>query len=116
MTDEVTRFERRAERDDLVALRRADDAAKVRGKAVPGLDTWRTTVESVARPADPLNPQVASVHRVYRGQVTQPAQGRSERPVVSGRSRSSSAAMVGAQSSAARRRVAIAARAASTEG
>ena len=33
------------ERDDLVALRRADDAAKVRGKVVPGLDTWRTAVE-----------------------------------------------------------------------
>ncbi len=30
--DEVTRFERRAERENLVALRRADDAAKVRGQ------------------------------------------------------------------------------------
>ena len=46
--DEVARFERRAERDDLVVLRRADDAAKVRGKAVPGLDTWRAAVEEIA--------------------------------------------------------------------
>src|SRR5439155_1192943 len=37
--------------DGLVALRRADDSAKVRGKAVPDLHTWRTAVEAVtARP------------------------------------------------------------------
>jgi predicted HD phosphohydrolase len=46
--DEVARFEQRVERDDLVVLRRADDAAKVRGKAVPGLDTWRAAVEDIA--------------------------------------------------------------------
>ena len=34
---------------DLVALRRADDNAKVRGKPVPGLDAWRATVDSLAR-------------------------------------------------------------------
>jgi predicted HD phosphohydrolase len=33
---------------DLVTLRRADDAAKIRGKVVPGLDDWRTVVERVA--------------------------------------------------------------------
>ena len=33
---------------DLVALRRADDSAKVRGKEVPGLDAWRATVDALA--------------------------------------------------------------------
>jgi predicted HD phosphohydrolase len=33
---------------DLLSLRRADDAAKVPGKRVPGLDAWRPVVESVA--------------------------------------------------------------------
>jgi predicted HD phosphohydrolase len=46
--DEIDAFERRAERDDLVALRRADDVAKVRGKAVDSLEIWRPTVEMVA--------------------------------------------------------------------
>ena len=36
--DEIAAFERRPDRDDLVALRRADDAAKVRGKDVDPLD------------------------------------------------------------------------------
>jgi predicted HD phosphohydrolase len=56
---EAADFERRAERDDLVALRRADDAAKVRD-AVPdplgALAAWRPVVErvvSVARPSAP---------------------------------------------------------------
>jgi hypothetical protein len=31
-----------------VTLRCADDAAKVRGKVVPGLDSWRATVEQIA--------------------------------------------------------------------
>jgi predicted HD phosphohydrolase len=48
--DELPGFEQRHDRDDLVALRRADDAAKVRGKTVPGLDTWRAAVELVASP------------------------------------------------------------------
>jgi len=47
--DEIAGFEQRADRDDLVVLRRADDSAKVRGKAVPDLETWRTLVEHVAR-------------------------------------------------------------------
>ena len=46
--DEIAAFERRPDRDDLVALRRADDAAKVRGKVVPGLDPWRPLVERIA--------------------------------------------------------------------
>jgi len=46
--DEVAAFECRPDRDDLVALRRADDTAKVRGRSVPGLDTWRTAVVLVA--------------------------------------------------------------------
>jgi predicted HD phosphohydrolase len=44
---EAERFAASPDLDDLVALRRADDAAKVRGKDVPGLETWRGTVESV---------------------------------------------------------------------
>lgn len=32
-----------------VELRRADEAAKVAGRVVPGLDTWRPIVETVAR-------------------------------------------------------------------
>ena len=46
--DEIAAFEQRPERNDLVALRRADDAAKVRGKQVTGLDAWRSLVESTA--------------------------------------------------------------------
>lgn len=34
--------------DAVLALRRADDDAKVPGKAVPGLDTWRAALEKVA--------------------------------------------------------------------
>jgi predicted HD phosphohydrolase len=45
--DEVAEFERRPDRDDLVALRRADDAAKVRNAVVAPLDSWRTAVERV---------------------------------------------------------------------
>ncbi len=46
--DETEEFTARPEWDDLVALRRADDAAKVRGKVVPGLDVWRTAIEAIA--------------------------------------------------------------------
>jgi predicted HD phosphohydrolase len=46
--DEVEEFAARPESDDLVTLRRADDAAKVRGKVVPGLDSWRAVVEQIA--------------------------------------------------------------------
>jgi predicted HD phosphohydrolase len=45
---EVAEFEQRPDRDDLVALRRADDAAKVRNATVDSLDSWRPTVEHVA--------------------------------------------------------------------
>jgi len=45
--DEVEEFASLPERDDLVALRRADEAAKVRGKVVPALDAWRPVVEAV---------------------------------------------------------------------
>lgn len=47
--DEVGSFERRPDRDDLVALRRADDAAKVRGAAVDPLERWREVVERITR-------------------------------------------------------------------
>ena len=46
--DETEAFEAIPEWEDLVALRRADDAAKVRGKVVPGLDDWAAAVEEVA--------------------------------------------------------------------
>lgn len=45
---EVNDFERRPDRADLVALRRADDAAKVRGADVDALESWRPGVERVA--------------------------------------------------------------------
>jgi predicted HD phosphohydrolase len=34
--------------DDVLTLRRADDAAKVPGRRVPGLDAWREVVDAVA--------------------------------------------------------------------
>jgi predicted HD phosphohydrolase len=46
---EVAAFERRADRDDVVALRRADDAAKVHGQVVDPLASWRPVVQAVAR-------------------------------------------------------------------
>jgi predicted HD phosphohydrolase len=49
---EVAAFGGRADREDLVSLRRADDAAKVRGVVVAplhSLDRWRPVVEAVAR-------------------------------------------------------------------
>lgn len=50
MTDtEVAGFEALAEFDGAVALRRADEAAKVPGRPVPGLEHWRPTLESLAR-------------------------------------------------------------------
>jgi predicted HD phosphohydrolase len=47
---EVGAFASRADRDDLVTLRRADDHAKVRGKVVPSLDAWRDVVALLAGP------------------------------------------------------------------
>jgi predicted HD phosphohydrolase len=50
--DEVAEFEHRSDRDDLVALRRADDRAKVRDAPLDPLESWRSAVEQViaARP------------------------------------------------------------------
>jgi predicted HD phosphohydrolase len=45
----VAAFERRPDRADLVALRRADDAAKVRGKDVDPLESWLPVVTSMCR-------------------------------------------------------------------
>ena len=48
MTPEECRaFAARADADDLVALRRADDAAKARGAPVAPLDDWRPTLTHV---------------------------------------------------------------------
>jgi predicted HD phosphohydrolase len=47
----VAEFERRPDRDDLVALRRADDAAKVRNATVDSVESWRPVVERVATPS-----------------------------------------------------------------
>lgn len=44
---EVSEFEARADFGDLVALRRADDMAKVLGLAVDTLDAWRPVIERV---------------------------------------------------------------------
>jgi len=49
MTPEgVAEFERRRDVEALVALRRADDAAKVPGQRVPPLRSWRPLLERVA--------------------------------------------------------------------
>jgi predicted HD phosphohydrolase len=45
---EVVAFERRADRDDLVVLRRADDGAKVRNAVLDPVDSWRPAVARVA--------------------------------------------------------------------
>ncbi|HEY8216611.1 MAG TPA: metal-dependent phosphohydrolase [Acidimicrobiia bacterium] len=45
---ELAAFEARADRDACVALRRADDAAKVAGRVVPALDHWRPALEECA--------------------------------------------------------------------
>ena len=81
-------------RDDLVALRRADDAAKVRGKVVrpastPGAPPSNRSPSALTLSA--LDPWVRCGH------------GSSECPVAWGRSRSSRAATVGAQSAAVTR-------------
>jgi predicted HD phosphohydrolase len=41
-------FEAGDDYDALVSLRRADDAAKVQGRLVPGLETWRAALETIA--------------------------------------------------------------------
>jgi predicted HD phosphohydrolase len=46
--DERARLESESWLDDVVTLRRGDDAAKVPGRAVPGLDHWRPVVQLLA--------------------------------------------------------------------
>lgn len=46
--DERVTFEADPHFESLVALRRADDAAKVPGRSVPDLDAWRLAVEQLA--------------------------------------------------------------------
>jgi len=49
MTDaEVAAFRARSDAEFAVALRRADDAAKIPGHAVPGLDHWRPVLDRLA--------------------------------------------------------------------
>jgi predicted HD phosphohydrolase len=47
--EEVDAFRARPDADALVALRRADEAAKVDGANVPDLDTWLPALRSLAR-------------------------------------------------------------------
>ena len=47
--EEIEEFEALPELDAAVALRRADEAAKVPGRKVRGLDHWRPIIESLAR-------------------------------------------------------------------
>ena len=47
-SEEAAAFARRPDRDDLVTLRRADDAAKVRGKVVADVEHWRRVLDEVA--------------------------------------------------------------------
>jgi predicted HD phosphohydrolase len=46
---EIAAFAEIDDLDAVLALRRADDDAKVPGRAVPGLDTWRAVLEELAR-------------------------------------------------------------------
>ena len=48
--DERARLEAEPWLDDVLTLRRADDAAKVPCRQVPGLDHWRPVVEDVLAP------------------------------------------------------------------
>ena len=47
--DERAAIEAAPDLDALLTLRRADDDAKVAGRQVPGLETWRGTLDSRAR-------------------------------------------------------------------
>ena len=51
---EVSAFEGREHAEAAVALRRADEAAKVPGREVPGLDAWIPALRAQARGADRL--------------------------------------------------------------
>jgi predicted HD phosphohydrolase len=50
----VARFEAEPYAADALVLRRADEAAKVPGRPVPGLSTWRPAIEQVADPGNRL--------------------------------------------------------------
>jgi len=47
--EEIDEFEELPELDAAVALRRADEAAKMPGRNVPDLDHWRPIIEALAR-------------------------------------------------------------------
>lgn len=49
--DEVEAFDRHPLASDAIALRKADDAAKVWGKPVPGIERWKPVVELLAHTA-----------------------------------------------------------------
>jgi predicted HD phosphohydrolase len=49
--DERAALEAEPELEALLALRRADDDAKVPGRRVPGLDTWRGALDALAQTA-----------------------------------------------------------------
>jgi predicted HD phosphohydrolase len=51
--DERLAFERHPRADDAIALRRADEAAKVVGRTVAGLDAWRPALERLAQARHP---------------------------------------------------------------
>jgi predicted HD phosphohydrolase len=47
-SDERAALDAAPDLDAVLMLRRADDDAKVPGKAVPGLESWRAALEAVA--------------------------------------------------------------------
>jgi predicted HD phosphohydrolase len=53
----IEAFSRHPLCEDAVALRRADEAAKVWGRKVPGLDRWIPVLESVAGKISPPSPE-----------------------------------------------------------
>lgn len=46
--DEVRRFAADPEAENAILLRKADDAAKIPGRVVPGLETWTAALRSAA--------------------------------------------------------------------
>lgn len=49
--DELAAFEQSPHAADWVRLRRADDGAKIHGRPVPDLDSWRPLVDALSSPA-----------------------------------------------------------------
>jgi predicted HD phosphohydrolase len=62
-TDELRDFDALPVRDACVTLRRADDAAKVSGRVVPGLDHWQPVLERVRAPGVTARAQRARAAR-----------------------------------------------------